>query len=143
MSQLAQQVIAECKRTKNPTLDLYNCSPVKSTDLIRMEWVETLILGYDAWKFELQDEKKFNISDWHQNFNDFPSLHKYFPFLRKLVAQNIGIRDEHILKNLTSLNTLDLRDCLILNWHFLEDLAELKTLYLGSPCKLASKPNTN
>jgi internalin A len=136
MSELAQQLIEENRRTLNKTLDLGNCGLSELPDLSGMDWVETLILSDEWWEFD--DEKKewgsFNSqnSGKRNQLEKTPPNYLHLPLLKKLVAGDLGISDGRFLVNSTGLTSLDLSSNKISDWRFLGNLTGLTSLNLSN-----------
>jgi internalin A len=136
MSELAQQVIAENRRTKNPTLDLGNCGLTELPDLSGMDWVETLILSSSWLGFD--SKRNIWVRLFSQNIgatnhlNQVPSTITYLPLLKNLIASNLDITNGDFMKGLTNLQTLDLSSNRISDGDFMKNLTNLQTLDLRS-----------
>ena len=136
MSEYAQKVIAENKRTQNKTLDLGNCGLTELPDLSGMEWLETLIVSNQWWD---QEQGK-----WVKSQNIGPKnkitrspAHPLPVSLRKVILggkwnDTWSISDGRFLENLTNLTSLDLGYNKISDGRFLEKLTKLTTLDLGN-----------
>lgn len=156
MSELAQKVIADNKRTRNKTLDLGNCGLTELPDLRGMEWLETLIVSNEWWDWEQREWMKCRNAG-PKNKIIRPPAHHLPVSLRKVVLggdwrdpwpisdaqflQNLTnltsldlslnkISDAWFLQNLTNLTSLDLSSNQISNAWFLQNLANLTSLYL-------------
>jgi internalin A len=114
MSALAQQLIAECKRTKAKTLDLGYCGLTKIPDeVFDCVWLEELMLSNSYW-----DNHK---GQWLESKNkgeknilvNIPERIKRLMQLRKLFIggernSKLGIKEIKNLSNLSNLQSLDL-----------------------------------
>jgi internalin A len=111
MSELAQQIIAQNKKTKDKTLDLGNCGLTELPDeVLECVWVETLILSDQWWVYDLEKkegewQKSQNEGDKNQIITLLPNLAR-LSNLRVLVLNNNPIQDLSPLARLGQLQKL-------------------------------------
>ena len=147
MSELAQKVIEENKRTRNATLDLGNCGMTELPDLSGMDWVETLIVS-NKWWDQGQENWMESQNIGPKNKIARPPAHPLPLSLKKVILgsylnENWPIHDFGFLRKLTSLNTLDLSFTQINDWRFLKNLTNLTSLNLSYSKIVSSRSNIN
>ncbi len=137
MSEIGLQLIAENKRTKNPSLDLGRCGlreiPKALFDCV---WLEELVLSNEWW----DDSKRKSIESKNRGNKNFISfIPATIKKLEKLKSLRVGGGDDwwnisniSSLQALKELRYLDLRSNEISDISFLQSLKDLQFLDLSS-----------
>lgn len=137
MSELALQLIAENKKTKNPYLDLGLCGLTDlPEELLKCTWLEVLILSYHWWDSDGGVQRRaFKNSQNSGSGNRLRSIVGIENLLRlkKLIisadkGDDWGIADISPLKNLKNLQILDVSHTQAFDLSSLEDLQNLQHL---------------
>ncbi len=137
MSELALQIIAENKKTKDKTLDLGNCGLTEiPAEALECEWIEELILSAEWWEydFEVQLGVKKNSQNkgYINKITSLPSTSLCWPYLKKVVLDSNQITDLSPLAGLTNLQLLSCDFNQIIDLSPLAGLTNLQKYYCNS-----------
>ncbi|HAS41853.1 MAG TPA: hypothetical protein DCS93_15340 [Microscillaceae bacterium] len=137
MSQLAQRLIAECKRTKSTFLDLGNCDLNEwPEELFDCVWLEELNFGEWFWPKNGKTYIRTGNKSKKNLFRYIPNGLRELSSLRSLHLgeHTINWPESYVgvFESITTLEILDLSNSLIKDISFLAPLTNLKRLDLGT-----------
>ena len=135
MSELAQYLIAKCKRTQSKFLDLGNCGLTEwPEELFECVWLEELNMGMRYWPDQSGKLQRSNNRGETNKFKEVPEEIGKLVHLQKLGLGYVGLRelDPKIIKLLTNIVTLYLGSNQISDISILGSLTSLQHLVLSS-----------